>query len=712
MNALDNLSLSKKFLLLMVCLLLPSAFLLFKLVSSSYQVTAAIEFESQGARFVHALAKLSLALADHRGTSYRYLGGDKTLSADMTQLTQGVDAAFKSVDSVSTERASAWIESAEWKTVLTTWRDIKQKLAAGSLTAPDSITLHTDAITSLDALSKQVVVSTELALDSDAVSHALIDAAILQLPYAQTELFDLRRRAVGAADQLRQLDAATRTTLNVAGQRVVPPTPAVILSNRTNVTAGASIVRNRTATILGILKEILKSRPELAFDIQPSIDAYSRAVATFAEMSNDKVGLADTLQVEIAAIFTAAERSYKSAGALQDALMSVLLTQFKVRVEREHRQLYLALATYLTLLAGTLLLERRLRCRITAGVQSLLTAIGSMSEGKIGLALHSQSNDEFGQIIGALARLDTKLAQVLASIRHSTSSVTVAARELNQGNDDLSGRTQEQAAVLEETAASMEEMTSTVKQNADNAFEANQLANGACQHAERGSSVAARAIDAMSAINGSSSKIAEIIGVIDSIAFQTNLLALNAAVEAARAGEQGRGFAVVATEVRNLAQRSAVAAREIKDLINESAQLVHAGSKLVDESGQALADILQSVRKVTDYVAAIAAASKEQATGIEQVNSAVVRMDGVTQHNAALVEEASAASKAVVGSIENLLAEIAFFQTDRPTDASAGDVSLLDRWMPAQAEQFLSDRDLQSDIDDNVTAFRPVRKAR
>ncbi len=243
-------------------------------------------------------------------------------------------------------------------------------------------------------------------------------------------------------------------------------------------------------------------------------------------------------------------------------------------------------------------------------------------------------------------------------VKSSVSEVLPGAEEISKGNTNLSQRTEEQASSLEETASSMEEMTSTVKQTADNAGQANQLAMAARVQAEKGGAVVSTAVTAMAGINNASKKIADIIGVIDEIAFQTNLLALNAAVEAARAGEQGRGFAVVATEVRNLAGRSATAAKEIKALIVDSVSKVEEGSKLVDESGKTLEEIVNSVKKVTDIVAEIAAASREQSSGIEQVNKAVMQMDTTTQQNAALVEEAAAASQAIVEQAQSLAAMV------------------------------------------------------
>ena len=267
-----------------------------------------------------------------------------------------------------------------------------------------------------------------------------------------------------------------------------------------------------------------------------------------------------------------------------------------------------------------------------------------------------------GSLLDALERMRGKLTEVVGEVQHSAQSVTSAAQQIARGNDDLSYRTQEQASSLEETAASMEEMTSTVKQSADNAQHASQLAVAMRVQAERGGDVAARASTAMQGIQQASTQISDIVGLIDEIAFQTNLLALNAAVEAAHAGEHGRGFAVVADEVRNLAQRSARAAKEIKTLISDSVDKVQAGSQLVDESGQALAGIISSVKKVVDIVDEIAAASQEQSSGIEQVNRAVVQMDEVTQQNAALVEEAAAAARAMQEQADRLHAQMGYFR--------------------------------------------------
>jgi methyl-accepting chemotaxis protein len=256
------------------------------------------------------------------------------------------------------------------------------------------------------------------------------------------------------------------------------------------------------------------------------------------------------------------------------------------------------------------------------------------------------------------------LTGTIGEIRHATETISVATREIASGNADLSSRTESQASSLEETASSMEELTSTVKQNAENARQANQLVGSTADVAVKGGRVVEQVVDTMASIKDSSRKIADIIGVIDGIAFQTNILALNAAVEAARAGEQGRGFAVVASEVRNLAQRSAGAAKEIKALIEDSVGKVDAGGKLVDEAGKTMGEIVTSVKRVTDIMSEIAAASQEQSAGIEQVNQAVGQMDEATQQNSALVEQAAAAAESLQEQADQLAQAVSVFKLD------------------------------------------------
>ncbi len=298
-------------------------------------------------------------------------------------------------------------------------------------------------------------------------------------------------------------------------------------------------------------------------------------------------------------------------------------------------------------------------------INDTVATLGAMSAGDLTRAIEADYEGSFGQLKTDVNNTIGKLTEVMGQISNSASSVLNGSQEIAQGNTNLSERTEQQASSLEETASGMEQMTSTVRQNADNARQADQLAASAREQAEQGSLVVSNAVSSMNEITASSKKIADIIGVIDEIAFQTNLLALNAAVEAARAGEQGRGFAVVASEVRNLAGRSATAAKEIKDLIQDSVAKVEEGSSLVDESGKTLEEIVQSVKKVSDIIAEIAAASTEQADGIEQVNQAISQMDEMTQQNAALVEQAAAASESMgeeAGALANL---VGFFKTNQ-----------------------------------------------
>ncbi|MFL9960839.1 methyl-accepting chemotaxis protein [Paraburkholderia sediminicola] len=274
------------------------------------------------------------------------------------------------------------------------------------------------------------------------------------------------------------------------------------------------------------------------------------------------------------------------------------------------------------------------------------------------------SRDEMGQLLDGIAKMQRSLTETVRAVRSGTESIATATRQIAAGNIDLSSRTEEQASALQETASSMEELTGTVKQNADNARQASSLAANASEIANKGSAVVGQVVGTMGDINQSSAKIADIISIIEGIAFQTNILALNAAVEAARAGEEGRGFAVVAGEVRSLAQRSSAAAKEIKELIDTSVERVQSGSALVDEAGRTMSEIIGAVQRVTDIMGEIAAASEEQSGGIDQVARAVTQMDEVTQQNAALVEEAAAAAASLEDQASKLRTAVAVFQLD------------------------------------------------
>jgi methyl-accepting chemotaxis protein len=334
--------------------------------------------------------------------------------------------------------------------------------------------------------------------------------------------------------------------------------------------------------------------------------------------------------------------------ALADGRLAIILT------------LSLSIAATLIAIVLAVLISRS----ISRPIGEAVKVAQRVASGDLSGSIDARGTDETGLLLRALKEMNDNLQGIVARVRHGTDAIAHGSREIASGNMDLSSRTEQQASSLEETASSMEELTSTVKQNGENARQANQMAQSASSVASKGGQVVAEVITTMDTINASSKKIVDIIGVIDGIAFQTNILALNAAVEAARAGEQGRGFAVVATEVRNLAHRSAAAAKEIKILIDDSVQQVNLGSNLVNQAGSTMQEIVSSVRRVTDIMAEITSASNEQEAGIEQINQAITEMDAVTQQNAALVEEAAAASEALQDQAGILAEAVSVFKLD------------------------------------------------
>jgi methyl-accepting chemotaxis protein len=356
------------------------------------------------------------------------------------------------------------------------------------------------------------------------------------------------------------------------------------------------------------------------------------------------------------------EKMRASLAPLQKLQLDVATEEYKAAVQRYEIIRNLAVLSLAAGLPFAAFLSFLLIRGLSRGLEKAIAVAHAVAQGDLTQTIEVRGDNELARLMQALAAMGQSLVTVVSSVRQGSESVATASAEIAQGNNDLSARTEQQASALEQTAASMEELSSTVKQNADSARQANQLAASASTVAVKGGEVVSQVVDTMKGINESSRKIADIISVIDGIAFQTNILALNAAVEAARAGEQGRGFAVVASEVRSLAGRSAEAAKEIKTLIGASVERVEHGTALVDQAGATMTEVVSSIKRVTDIMGEISAASNEQALGVAQVGEAVTQMDQATQQNAALVEEMAAAASSLKSQAQELVQTVAVFK--------------------------------------------------
>jgi methyl-accepting chemotaxis protein-1 (serine sensor receptor) len=460
--------------------------------------------------------------------------------------------------------------------------------------------------------------------------------------------------------QLNEINRLTQRNRVLVMDALLDPTPENIQARNTELVANAQRFVQIWAQYSAGPKTDAERQAEAAFDtakqaymrqaIQPVMEAllagqrepaYAIYQARYTDLARP---IARTLDALVELETTQAREQYEAINATNQAVNALLIG-----------------GVLLGLLLGGLLSWAIARS-ITRPLQQALQVAETVASGDLGSRIEATGHDETAQLLRALATMNTSLARLVGQVHRSADSIDAGASEIASGNADLSQRTEQQASSLEQTAASMEQLTATVKQNAETARAASQIAAGASAAAEQGGAVVGQVVGTMREISASSQKIADIIGVIDGIAFQTNILALNAAVEAARAGEQGRGFAVVASEVRSLAGRSAEAAKEIRVLIGSSAQRVEQGTQQVAQAGQSVGEIVIQVKRVTDLIAEISAASNEQSEGIGQIGQAVQQLDHTTQQNAALVEQSAAASESLRAQAEQLIALVGQFK--------------------------------------------------
>jgi methyl-accepting chemotaxis protein len=480
-----------------------------------------------------------------------------------------------------------------------------------------------------------------LVLDPDPVNYFVITGATRELPHFEVHIGEMRATA-----------AAIGASGSATSAQISEVVRSQVLSQRAVEEIGFALEQAASASERG--KQIkVALAPQLAV-VEKNLADFTQFVRSEVTNSTISAPLDDVL-AKSDGIMNAAVQLH---GQMVDATQKELEASVAATVRARNAMLVLVLLT----LGASLVVTFLVALSTVAGLNEAVGSVQRLAEGDYTSRIEVRGRDELARMMRALQQMQEKVASVLGGVKDCAATVASAAREINAGTIDLSQRTEQQAASLEETAASMEEMTVTVKQNADNARLANQLAQAARDQAENGGAVVEQAVAAMRAIDGSSKKIADIISVIDEIAFQTNLLALNAAVEAARAGDQGRGFAVVASEVRSLAQRSASAAKEIKNLIHDSVGKVEEGGRLVSESGRHLAAIVASVKKVSDVVGEISNASQEQAVSAEEISRAVMQMDEGTQQNAAMVEQASAAAASMNQEAGTLAQLTSFFR--------------------------------------------------
>ncbi len=595
--------------------------------------------EAKGALPVAALRKVVQLTQQHRGQAAGMLGGNELLAARRPDTRDALGKAIAELEaSLKTADAPTPIMT-QWAGARQSWVELEQAVANRQLKPTESSAKHTQLIADQLAFNAELVDVYGLSLDPQANTYYVILATHGNTLALAEKLGQLRARGTGSL-ATGDLPAEGRAGLAVTEGAAIDVLVA-LERNLAKATAGDAQVR----AALGAQVDTLKTQ------VKKTLETVNTALIMATELKHSASDCNQEFTNTINAVYV-----FNAAASNEVARL------LETRVSYSHRTLAVVSGILLSLLVGAVSLSLAFLRSMTVPLSEALQVARAVSQGDLTVAVPVRGDNEMGQLMQALKEMQANLAQVVSGVRSNADSVATASTQIAQGNNDLSQRAEQQAASLQVTAASMEQLSSTVKQNADNAMQANQLANSASGVAVNGSRVVGMVVDTMKGINDASKEIAEIIGVIDSIAFQTNILALNAAVEAARAGEQCRGFAVVATEVRSLAGRSADAAKQIKSLITRSVERVEHGTTQVDQARAAMTEVVSSIKRVTDIMSEISAATVEQSTGVTQVGEAVSQMDQVTQQNSALVEESAAAAESLKGQARQLVQSVAVFK--------------------------------------------------
>ena len=638
-NWIRNLGLKQKFSILALLALLQIGVLLWFALGTSEENIKVARTEQASIAPLEQLVKLVQFTQQHRGLSANVLGGNTALEANRTAKQAEIEKIVQefSARSAATMKGRALLDA--WSRVAADWKSLSAAVAARGIPGRDSNARHAALIAGYLVLIESVADEFGVTLDPEAVTYHLQNAALVHLANITEALGQTRARG---ALMLAQHSATEE--------------------DRYAFAAVVSVAAERQKSVSRSLDKVFEASKQAETALGTDAREAAAQVDRIVRLASSQILGKEKLD------FPATEYTVATTQAIdaQFKVIAVAIRHFdellEARVTSLRRQEMAILGALLGFVLAAGWLAYVVMQSIMVPLQHAVRISEAIAAGDLSQTIEVRSKDEMGQLMAAMKLTVGQLNGIVRNIKTASDTVGTASQEIAAGHADLSSRTEEQASSLEETAASMEEMTTTVSQNAENAKKASQFAASASEVAQKGGEAVRKVVHTMSGISDSSKKIADIISVIDGIAFQTNILALNAAVEAARAGEQGRGFAVVASEVRNLAQKSAGAAKEIKGLIADSTAKVEGGSREVLEAGKTMDEIVDSVKKVSALIAEISAASQEQSQSLSQVSDTVQQLEKVTQQNAAMVEQATAASGSLEEQALSLINAVATFK--------------------------------------------------